>query len=129
MLVAAVLIVVAAALTTVSLLPGAKHPRPAEVAAALHQGSRQVGSVYIGGHPIWMSMTVDQLDATGTLTCQLVERGGGVATVGTFELVDGRGYWGGPERTPPAQVIGARLIGPSGQVLATASFSGATAGA
>jgi hypothetical protein len=92
------------------------------VAAAFEAGGRDVGSVYIGGSPAWIIMTVHQAPANGNVSCQLIERDGKVTTVGTFWLVDGSGTWRAPDPAPATTPTGARLIGPSGTVIATAQF-------
>jgi hypothetical protein len=55
-----------------------------------------------------------------------VESGDGhITTVGSFRLTDGRGYWGSPVPATQGSLTGARLVGPDGTVLATASFHSA----
>lgn len=116
--VAAALVAVAVLVTT--SLGGHSGPRT-DRTAALRQDERTVGSIYIGGHPTWVTMTVDHLALTGRVTCQLVLRDGSTATVGDFQLVDGSGTWSAPDPAV-STATGARLIGPDGSVLATATF-------
>ncbi|HVA75039.1 MAG TPA: hypothetical protein VNF71_10805 [Acidimicrobiales bacterium] len=100
-----------------------RHLEPAELTAVLHQGERSVGTVYVGGHPTWVTMNVDHAALTGTVTCQLVARDGTVITVGDFQLVEGSGKWGAPDPQTTSELVGARLIGPDGKVMATATFT------
>jgi hypothetical protein len=101
------------------------HPtaHPAELTAVFREGSHNVGTVYVGGHPTWISMTFDHLSLTGMVSCQLIYSNGTVTKIGTFELVDGRGTWGAPDPAADSQPSAARLVGPAGNVIATASFS------
>jgi predicted anti-sigma-YlaC factor YlaD len=123
-LTAAAAAVVAAAIAAAVTLGGTHHhARSAEVTAAFQAaGGRDVGSVYIGGSPAWIWMTVHQASSTGTVSCQLIEPGGKITTVGTFELVDGSGTWKAPDPAPAITPTGARLIGSGGAVIATAHF-------
>ncbi|HET6964573.1 MAG TPA: zf-HC2 domain-containing protein [Acidimicrobiales bacterium] len=119
---AAALIVIGA--VTATTLSSPHHPaHPAELTAILREGNHNVGTIYVGGHPTWISMAVDHLSVTGKVSCQLVYRDGTVTDIGTFDLVDGSGTWGAPDPAGAAQPSGARLVGPAGEVLATASFS------
>lgn len=124
-LAAAVAAVIGVAVTT---LAGQHATRSVELTAVLHQGDRSVGTVYIGGHPAWVTMSIEHATLTGTVTCQLVSRDGSVITVGDFQLVDGSGKWSVPDPTASAQIVGARLIAPDGTVMATATLTGTSAG-
>ena len=122
--IAAAAAVLAGAGTAAATLTGGHHPaHPAELAGVLRDGGRTVGTVYVGGHPTWVSMSVDHLSLTGPISCQLVTADGKVTTVGTFQLVDGSGTWGAPETEATAHLSEARLVGPSGAVLAQAQLS------
>jgi Putative zinc-finger len=114
--------VAAAALLAATLGAPGHRPRPAELAAAFRAGGRDIGSVYISGNPAWISMSVHQATLTGWVTCQLIEAGGKTATIGTFQLQSGRGTWEAPEPAGDTDPAGARLLGPSGNVIATAYF-------
>lgn len=119
---AAAVLVIAGAVTAVSLSNHGHPGRPDDLTAVLRQADRNVGSIYIGGHPTWISMTVDRLSAAGKVDCQLIFQDGTAADVGTFQLVDGRGAWGAPDPEGGAVPTAVRLVGPTGDVLATASF-------
>jgi anti-sigma factor RsiW len=115
---------IAAAVSMAALLSGGHHSTAPELTGAFRQGGRQVGSVYVSGRPAWVSMTITQADTSGPVTCQLLVRDGTVLTLGKFSLVDGHGSWSAPDPEAVTELTGARLIGPSGQVIATASFAG-----
>lgn len=109
---------------SVANLSGGRHqPQRAELTAVLREGSRPVGTVYVGGNPAWITMSVDHVALTGTVTCQLVARDGSSITVGDFQLVDGSGKWSAPEAVATSELVGARLVAPDGTVMATATFS------
>ena len=61
----------------------------------------------------------------GTVICQVEGADGHITTVGSFRLTDGHGYWGSPVPPTHGPLTGARLVGPGGTVLATASFHSA----
>ncbi len=71
-------------------------------------------------------MSVDLPAGNGTVICE-VESGDGhiTTTIGSFRLTGGRGYWGNPVPPTHGPLTGARLVGPGGTVLATASFHSA----
>jgi hypothetical protein len=121
---AAAAVIAVAAIGIASLGHKAHSPAPVELTAQLFQANHSVGTVYVDGRPTWISMTVHQATVSGAVTCQLIERQGQIITVGTFNLVDGSGSWGVPDPSGTANLTGARLVGPSGSVVATASFAG-----
>jgi hypothetical protein len=91
--------------------------------AALHQGSRTVGEVMAyPGHPEWVNMTVHGVSGTARVTCEIVEKGGQVVRLGSFDLQGGSGTWGGPEGAWAGTPSSVRLLSPDGQVVATAVF-------
>jgi hypothetical protein len=120
---AAAALVLAGAGLSAALLPSSgSSPHRAELASVLRAGDHDVGSVYVGGHPTWVSMTVDDLSLSGPVSCQLVWSDGNVTTVGTFWLVHGSGSWGAPDPAGMAHLVGARLVGPAGELIARATF-------
>lgn len=119
-LAAGVAAVIGLAVTT---LTGQHDVRSVELTAVFHQGNRAVGTVYIGGHPTWVTMSVEHTAMTGTVACQLVSRDGSIITVGAFQLVDGSGKWSAPDPVAGAPVVGARIIAPDGTVVATATLT------
>lgn len=104
---------------------------PAPVAAAsslrsgtlLTAGHQNAGEVFLfTGRRQWMYADVYMDNAkTTTVICQLETADGKIATVGSFRLTDGSGYWGGPWPSGAA-VTSARLVTPDGTVLASATF-------
>jgi hypothetical protein len=70
-------------------------------------------------------MSVDMPAGNGTVICEVESGDGHVTTVGSFRLTHGRGYWGSPVPATHGSLTGARLVGPGGTVLATASFHSA----
>jgi hypothetical protein len=70
-------------------------------------------------------MSVNMPAGNSTVICQVEGQDGHLTTVGSFRLTDGRGYWGSPVPATQGSLTGARLVGPGGTVLATASFHSA----
>lgn len=122
---AAALAAAIAAVVGISLtaLTGQHHTRPVEMTAVFYQGGQPVGTVYIGGHPAWVTMSVHHATLTGTVGCQLVSRDGSATSIGDFQLVDGSGKWSAPDPAASSKIVGARLIAPDGTVMATATFT------
>ena len=106
---------------------------PGHAASQLMSGELTAGHTRIGsfflhrGNPAWVYMTVDH-DGASTgyadnwVTCELIMEKGPAVRVGTFQLTGGYGYWGAPVRVNTAAVTGARLVGSTGTVIATASI-------
>jgi Putative zinc-finger len=120
------LAVVAAGLGGWGLRPGAPAPAgtPLSSATLLSASHQAAGKIFLyQGSSRWLYMSVDMPSGNGTVICEVQSRDGHITTVGTFRVTDGHGYWGSP--VPPAthgSLTGARLVGPDGTVLATASF-------
>jgi anti-sigma-K factor RskA len=99
------------------------HPTPTIVTAALVEGTRNVGDVYLtGDRSPWLHMEVHGATGADKVTCELLAKDGSMMRLGSFDLVGGSGSWGAPDRTSPAAVSGVRLVGSTGQVIATAVF-------
>jgi hypothetical protein len=127
-LAAVALAVVAAGLGGWGLRPGTPAPAGAPLSSAtlLSASHRAAGKIFLyEGSSRWLYMSVNVPAGNGTVICELESGDGHITTVGSFRLTDGRGYWGSP--VPPTQgaLTGARLVGPGGTVLATASFHSA----
>ncbi|KUL46978.1 hypothetical protein ADL12_00605 [Streptomyces regalis] len=92
--------------------------------AALVSDGHEVGRIYAhAGDEGWVYMSVDlDENGRGPVRCLLVHADGSTVPMGSFPLKDGYGYWGGPVATDPTTLTGARLMGPDGSLLATASF-------
>jgi len=78
--------------------------------------------VYIERNPPWVGMTLHGSQLSGPVSCQLVGADGTVTTVGTFDVVDGNGSWGATLAPGAVVPVQARLVDPSGRVVATATF-------
>jgi hypothetical protein len=127
-LAAVTLAVVAAGLGGWGLRPGTPAPAGAPLSSATllsasHQAAGKV-FLYEGSSP-WLYMSVNMPTGNGTVICQVESGDGHVTTVGSFRLTDGQGYWGNPVPATQGSLTGARLVGPDGTVLATASFHSA----
>jgi hypothetical protein len=97
--------------------------RSAPFTTARHQA---IGTVFVhGGSQPWLFMAVDTGAGDRTVVCELQERDGHVITVGSFQLANGRGYWGSPEPDQAANITSVRLSAADGIVVATASFPAA----
>jgi hypothetical protein len=120
--------VVAAGLGGWGLRPGTPAPAgtPLSSATLLSASHQAAGKIFLyEGSSRWLYMSVDMPSGNGTVTCEVQSQDGHITTVGTFRLTDGRGYWGSPVPATHGPLTGARLVGPGGTVLATASFHSA----
>jgi hypothetical protein len=127
-LAAVTLAVVAAGLGGWGLRPGTPAPAGAPLSSAtlLSASHQAAGKVFLyRGSSRWLYMSVNMPAGNGTVICQVESRDGHVTTVGSFQLTDGRGYWGSPVPATQGSLTGARLVGPGGTVLASASFHSA----
>jgi hypothetical protein len=120
--------VVAAGLGGWGLRPGTPAPAGAPLSSAtlLSASHQAAGKVFVyQGSSRWLYMSVYVPAGNGTVICQVQSGDGHITTVGSFRLTDGRGYWGNPVPPTDGPLTGARLVGPGGTVLATASFHNA----
>ena len=93
------------------------------VTAALLSNGKTVGHVMtVAGAKPWMSMTLDDSTAHGTVHCVVVTADGVTHTVGTFDAHQGYGAWMAPLPVDPADVRSAKVVSPSGTVIATATL-------
>ncbi len=93
------------------------------VTADLVANDKTVGHVVtVGGDRPWMSMTLDDSAAHGTVDCVVVTDDGMRHTVGTFHAHEGYGAWMAPLHVDPAHVRTAEVVTPSGTVIATATL-------
>jgi hypothetical protein len=119
------LAVVAAGLGGWGLRPGTSAPAGAPLSSATLQSvsHQAAGKIFLyEGSSRWLYMSVNMPSGNGTVICEVQSRDGHITTVGSFRLTDGRGYWGSPVPATHGSLTGARLVGPGGTVLATASF-------
>ena len=102
---------------------GGQHHQSAVEAAALVENGQKVGRVNVfGGREPWMQMTLTDSSARGVVHCVVVTDDGQVHQVGTFVASDGYGAWAAPLHVDPATVRSARVMSPSGTVIATATL-------
>ncbi|MDQ6837693.1 MAG: hypothetical protein M3137_04955 [Actinomycetota bacterium] len=86
-------------------------------------GPHHIGQVITttGAHR-WIYMSVDSDLGSQTVTCQVHTQNNNTTSLGSFQLVDGYGYWASP--VPDAgSVTGVQLVDAQGRVLATASYT------
>ena len=120
--------VVAAGLGGWGLRSGTSAPAgtPLSSATLLSASHQAAGKIFLyDGSSRWLYMSVNMPTGNGTVICEVESRDGHVTTVGSFQLTDGQGYWGSPVPATHGALTGARLVGPGGAVLATASFHSA----
>jgi hypothetical protein len=127
-LAAVTLAVVAAGLGGWGLRSGTPAPAgtPLSSATLLSASHQAAGKIFLyEGSSRWLYMSVNMPSGNGTVICQVESGDGHLTTVGSFQLTDGSGYWGSPVPPTDGSLTGARLVGPGGTVLATASFHSA----
>jgi hypothetical protein len=97
---------------------------------ALHTGTflavdgRVLGQIVVyRGHPSWVFMNVDALDAGASVMCRLQLDDGSIVAAGTVALHNGRGQYSKSIPVDVSRVRGAKLYTPSGVVLGTATFA------
>jgi hypothetical protein len=108
-------------------------PAPHMQSANLVANGHTVGHVmFVNGTKPWMSMmladsgahdTFDRLGTSNTLKCVVVDKDGVTHTVGTLVAKDGYGAWYAPLRVNPDHLRAAKVVSPSGAVIATAALS------
>jgi anti-sigma factor RsiW len=91
-------------------------------AAELTSGRHVVGEVVIDRSGSWLSMTLDLSEKSEWATCDVTTTHGRTVVVGSFRIVDGYGYWAAPLHGPMT-IDAARVVGYSGETLASSSFS------
>ena len=108
----------------VSTATGSPVGSPLSTVSLVSASHQTVGKIFVySGTPQWLSMWVDvDSGGTGTVTCELVGRGGQVVTLGKFRLNGGYGIWASPPPLVRGPFTGARLVSADGTVLATASI-------
>jgi hypothetical protein len=93
-----------------------------DVAQQAFERALRHAQVYVQRRTRWVYMSIHTNQPSETVVCQIIHRDGTVSAVGTFALDDGYGYWGAPATGDASPLVGARLIGPGGTVVATANF-------
>jgi hypothetical protein len=107
-------------------------PPPAQNASAAHgvisanlveRNGTVVGRVSThGGDHGWMSMTLWDSAARGTVNCIVVTSDGVSHQVGTFVAKEGYGAWIAPLAVKQQDIRSAAVVSPSGTVIATATL-------
>jgi hypothetical protein len=124
--VAAVALVAAAVGATAaidtSLQPAAVHRPQSDVVTMIDLLHRHVGQItLLSGTPSWVLMNLVGVPYDGRVTCELRSAAGTVIVQGMFDLHHGNAVWARPITIAPGQVKSARIVTPSGLVLASAS--------
>jgi hypothetical protein len=75
------------------------------------------------GNPSWVFMNVGGANYTGTIVCQLQVKDGSTVATGNFVLHGGRGAFSKAIQVDVGALRGAKLVTPSGAVVASATFA------
>ena len=105
--------------------PTASALSSATLLTASHQTAGKIYFYDAGSRWLYMSVNIPSGSGAadnGTVICQVEGPDGHVTTVGSFRLTGGYGYWGSPDPVTSGPLTGARLVTPTGTVLATATF-------
>jgi hypothetical protein len=91
--------------------------------ALVSGNGRRIGDVSAyAGPPTWIFLRVDGGTSSGIYSCVLDVEGGRTIALGTMSVSGGEGGWGQRVSIDPRLVESARLVGPSGRTVATATF-------
>jgi anti-sigma-K factor RskA len=102
---------------------------PLSSAVLLTADHQTAGTIYFydsGSRWLYMSVNIGPgsgVAENGTVLCQVEGPDGHITTIGSFRLTDGYGYWGSPDPATNGPLTGARLVTPTGAILATATFA------
>ena len=102
---------------------------PLSSAVLLTASHQTAGTIYFydsGSRWLYMSVNIGPGSGAaenGTVLCQVEGPDGHITTIGSFRLTDGYGYWGSPDPATNGPLTGARLVTPTGAILATATFA------
>ncbi len=101
----------------------AQSHRSGGVSADLVADGVAVGKVdAFGGSKPWISMTLDDSPARGTVMCAVTTKDGMTHWVGSFVVRKGYGAWAAPLDVSPSSIRTAEVVSPSGTVFATATL-------
>jgi len=75
------------------------------------------------GHPSWVYMNIGGSSYSGPITCMLHVQDGSTVAVGNFDLQRGTGEFSRTIRVDIGQLRGAKLVTPTGSVVASATFA------
>ena len=101
---------------------------PLSSAALLTASHQTAGKIYFyDSGSRWLHMSVNigpgsGAAGNGTVLCQVEGADGHITTIGSFRLTGGYGYWGSPDPATNGPLTGARIVTPTGAILATATF-------
>jgi hypothetical protein len=93
--------------------------------ATFETSGGQVGGqiVVSQGNPSWVFMNVDGANYTGSIVCKLQVNDGSTVAMGDFVLHSGKGAFSKAIRVDVGALRGAKLVTPSGAVVASATFA------
>ncbi|SRR5579875_213832 len=126
-------VTVAGLSTALGLVLGSQ-TQPAGVGNALTSRARLVNALLREGPAVrgevslladrsnWIFMAVRDAGVTSRVECEVTTRQGATFDVGTFWLDHGAGTWVSKLVTSPSDLRSAKVVGPNGVVLATASL-------
>jgi hypothetical protein len=75
------------------------------------------------GHPSWVYMDIGGSNYNGRITCMLHVEDGSTVAVGNFDLHRGTGEFSRTTRIDISRLRGAKLVTPTGSVVASATFA------
>ena len=75
------------------------------------------------GTPSWVFMNVGGTNYTGKIVCKLQVEDGSTVATGAFVLNGGKGVFSKAIQVDVGRLRGAKLVTPSGDVLASATFA------
>ena len=115
------------AVTSASLSPAAVQvPRGTVVRTATFETAdgRVMGQIVAyRGNPSWVFMNVGGSNYQGTITCKLQVANGTTVAVGDFVLHGGTGEFSRNIQVDTSKLRGAKLVDPSGVIVASATFA------
>ena len=129
---ASLVLVGGTAAVTESLGQGAASPAavPAPHGTSLRTGTFEsadgqvMGQIVVSrGTPSWVFMDVGGTNYTGRIVCKLQVEDGSTVATGAFVLDGGRGVFSKAIQVDIGRLRGAKLVTPSGDVLASATFA------
>jgi hypothetical protein len=85
---------------------------------------RVLGQILVyGENPSWVVLDIDGSGYTGAITCVLQVEDGSTVFTGAFTLHAGKGEWSKAINICVNRLRGAKLVTPSGAILASATFA------
>jgi hypothetical protein len=103
---------------------GAPHGSSLRTATFETSGGQVMGQIVASqGNPSWVFMNVGGTSYTGAIDCKLQVKDGSTVATGMFVLHSGRGVFSKAIRVNVGSLRGAKLVTPSGAVVASATFA------